>query len=108
MNRLFTVKAWTIMVANITEPDGSIHSEAVGVMVTVAVGDRLWRAAVVGRFDLEASRDALHNALLNYFSGLIKVPVPKGNESKAWAAIINGYHQQISPKPRSRRRKKPS
>lgn len=96
MNGLFKVER-TLMVVNITEADGSVHHETAGVMVTVAIGERSWRGTKVGSKLIEASRDALHAALGNYFPDLKKVDVPPGDESEAWAAIVNGYHQQLPP-----------
>lgn len=97
MNSLFSVKERILLIVTITESNGLVHCEIVGVMVVVAVGDRSWRAAKIGGPIMKAWRDALHDALRNYFPDLKKVEVPQGGESQAWDAIVNGYHQQISP-----------
>jgi len=98
MNGLFTVKEWTMLIVRITKPDGKIRCCQGGAMVVITVGDMSWRAVKIGSSFMTNSRDALHDALRNHFPGLKKVVVPKGEINEVcWAAIVDGYHRQISP-----------
>lgn len=96
MNGLFTVKEWIFMLGNFTGPDGVRRCSALGVMVIITVGDRSRRATRIGGQPMIASRDALHEALGEFFPNLKKVKVPRGEERKVWAAIVSGYNKQLA------------